>query len=968
MSSSAKTVPDTPEPVKPTNSAATLAQTIDASARPAGPSASEQTLAHSFDVTPDGQSEPVEASLASDPAPSNQLGTIGEYDLIKVLGQGGMGVVYLARQKNLNRLVALKTIRSSAAMSEQALSRFHLEAQSAANLRHPGIVAVYDVGEESGCHYYSMELIEGRDLADLVRDRTLSADEAAKHLLALADAMRYAHEQGILHRDLKPSNVLIDSRGVLKIADFGLAKRMNAGDSQLTQTDSVLGTPSYMPPEQASNDYGAVGPWSDVYSLGAILYELLSGRPPFRANSPLETMRLLLNTDPVPLRQLAPGVPRDLETICHKCLDRLPQRRYGSARELAEELGRFVRQEPILARPIGRAQRLWRWCRRHPIESALVASLASALLVGSAAVFWQWRRAEGNLETAQRNQVRAQQTLAQLGTASDQLLVVVKDWIARLPASDASQRDKLNTALLAYQQLLKDWPEDANTHLKLAETHHRVADICLHLRDFEQAIQHYRYAIDVYERIPGAHRPDRQLDRDYQLDRDCQQVRLIADERDWLGEAYRMAERLELAEAEFNRAIQDQSAILVRDPSPELLGELARTHYNRALMRIQLGQYGEAMEDVDRGIELLEDALRKQPSSIASRQGLARCRINRGMILKRSKKPLESLADYVAAERLLDSLVNEVQDNREFRFEQAKALLNRGNLLFDHRKDPAFADRDAMSESFSAFTQARDLLATLADGYRGMDEYRHQLANTYNGLGAWHHVRESPRDAELAYEQSRQLLETLVKEAPLSPDLHSRLAIACANLASLISVEGGGATRKIALLESAVEHQSRAMERAPKLGEYPELLRRHRVALARVLSVEGNHEAFLEQFRALVALKEGTAKDWRGLLAMAGRGLQKARTGQQAGAGSTGGAGPSGNAGSTGGTGSTGGAGSTGDWPARYVIELRAAFEHLASSRVLSWQEIKADPALAYLQSEPTLTNLLESFPRDSGK
>jgi serine/threonine protein kinase len=897
-------------------------------------------------TSPADKHEPVTAILASDARAPGELGVIGDYELIKVLGHGGMGVVYKARQKNLNRMVALKTIRPGVAMSEQALSRFLIEAQSAANLRHPGIVAVYDVGEENGCHYYSMELIEGRDLADLVRDRTLSADEAAKHLLALADAMRYAHDQDILHRDLKPSNVLIDSRGVLKIADFGLAKRMNAGDSQLTQSDSILGTPSYMPPEQASPDFGAVGPWSDVYSLGAILYELLSGRPPFRANSPLETMRLLLTTEPVPLRQLAPSVPRDLETICHKCLDRVAQRRYRSAKELAEELDRFLRQEPILARPIGRTQRLWRWCRRHPLESLLVASLASALLVGSIAVFWQWRRAESNLLTARQNQDRAQKTLDQLGTASDQLLVVVKDWIARLPASDASQRDKLNTALRAYQQLLESWPEDAHTHLKLAETHHRVADIYLHLRDFDQAIVHYKAAITVYERVRQGDPGNVQL------------ARLIADEHDWLGEAYRFAEQLEEAERRFQQAIAEQTAVLSREPSAALRGELARTYNNRALMRRQMGQDEAALADVNRGIELLDEARRSAPAEVDLRQGLARCRINRGMILKRSRQPVAALADYAAAEQLLEQLVRDVDDDREFRFELAKALLNRGNLLFDHRKDTVFADRDALGESFSAFDRARGLLLALADAYRGMDEYRHQLANTYNGLGAWYQVREAPRDAEQAYEQARRLLSELVEESPRSPDLHSRLAIACANLASLNTADSGaasdsngpqgGSKRKIVLLETAVDHQSRALELAPKLGDYPELLRRHRAALARAHLTGDNHGAFLEQFHALVELRTGTAKDWRGLLALAGRGLQRARLATA--------------------TATDPPTAANSNWSERYLAELRWGLSELLQSRAVSGPELAADPSLAFLRSEPTLSAILEPISPESRK
>jgi WD40 repeat protein/tRNA A-37 threonylcarbamoyl transferase component Bud32 len=294
--------------------------------------------------------------------------------LLEEIARGGMGLIYKARQLSLNRIVALKMMLPSLLASATEVQRFRAEAEAAANLQHPNIVAIHEVGEHEGQLYFSMDYVEGQSLAAQVRDHPLPAETAARYVKTAAEAIHYAHRQGFLHRDLKPSNILIDAANKPRITDFGLAKRMES-DSRLTTTGAVLGTPSYMSPEQAAGKNDQVGPESEVYSLGAILYELLTGRPPFQAATPLDTVLLVLNSEPVAPGLLAPKLNRDLETICLKCLEKERRRRYQSAQELADDLGRYLNRKPIVARPINRVNRAWRWCRRNPWPAVATASL-----------------------------------------------------------------------------------------------------------------------------------------------------------------------------------------------------------------------------------------------------------------------------------------------------------------------------------------------------------------------------------------------------------------------------------------------------------------------------------------------------------------------------------------------------------------------------------------------------------------
>jgi WD40 repeat protein/tRNA A-37 threonylcarbamoyl transferase component Bud32 len=317
--------------------------------------------------------------------------SFGAYELLRLIARGGMGAVYKARQTKLRRVVALKMILAGRFASDDEVRRFYHEAQAVAQLDHPGIVPVYEVGEHEGQHYFSMGYVEGGNLELRVREGPLPPRQAAALVERVAEAVGYAHGKGIVHRDLKPANVLLDAGGQPRVTDFGLARHLN-GDGRLTVIGQVVGTPNFMPPEQATGS-ADVGPLADVYALGALLYYLLTGRPPFHAATPVETLRQVVEQEPVAPRLLNAAVDCDLETVCLCCLHKEPGRRYAGASALADDLGRFRRGEPIHARPVGRLERLRRWRRRNPAVAALLGALFMVLVAGLATVIWQWDEA-----------------------------------------------------------------------------------------------------------------------------------------------------------------------------------------------------------------------------------------------------------------------------------------------------------------------------------------------------------------------------------------------------------------------------------------------------------------------------------------------------------------------------------------------------------------------------------------------
>lgn len=336
-------------------------------------------------------------SKASAGEPS-QHGTsrLKDFEIVQELGRGGMGVVFKARQISLDREVALKMILAGEFAGEKEIKRFHAEAEAAAHLDHPNIVSIYEIGVEEGQHFFSMQLVEGESLARQMSRFQKDPRAAAAMMVQIARAVHYAHQRGILHRDLKPGNILVDAEGHPHVTDFGLATRLQA-ESHLTLSGAILGTPSYMSPEQASGQTKHLSTGTDIYSLGSILFHMLAGTPPFTGDSAVKILRRVVEEEPPTLRSLVPRIDRDLETICLRCLEKKPAGRYGSAEALAEDLERWLRYEPILARRSTKREQTVKWIRRKPVIASLLGALLLVGTVGVAGVIWQWLRAEERL-------------------------------------------------------------------------------------------------------------------------------------------------------------------------------------------------------------------------------------------------------------------------------------------------------------------------------------------------------------------------------------------------------------------------------------------------------------------------------------------------------------------------------------------------------------------------------------------
>jgi serine/threonine-protein kinase len=439
--------------------------------------------------------------------------TVPGYEILGELGQGGMGVVYQARQTALNRLVALKMVLAGAHATAQHLARFHAEALAIARLQHPNIVQIYEVGEHHGLPYFSLEFVDGGPLDKKIDREPQPPRDAARLAEILARAMHFAHQRGILHRDLKPGNVLLTADGTPKITDFGLAKAVEDEDSSQTRSGTLLGTPSYMSPEQARGQVHAIGPSADLYSLGAVLYELLTGRPPFQGATLMDTLDQVRTREPVPPTELQPKVPTDLETICLKCLQKEPGKRYANAEALADDLGRFLRGEPIHARPVGPVERLWRWSRRNPWVASLgtavflllfiVAGVSLGALViindeknHALAAQKQAEKNEAAANKAQReaqeaNQVASRQAdvaLTTVGTLVDKAQAQLED---REERTRKLRQELVDTAMKGLEEILKTPGRTGLLGRITAKAHLKRVDIYRELGRAREALQEY---------------------------------------------------------------------------------------------------------------------------------------------------------------------------------------------------------------------------------------------------------------------------------------------------------------------------------------------------------------------------------------------------------------------------------------------------------------------------------------------
>jgi serine/threonine protein kinase len=649
--------------------------------------------------------------------------TVPGYEVLEVLGRGGMAVVYKARQVSLNRLVALKMILSGAHADSAEVARFHTEAQAVASLHHPHIVQIYEVGEHNHFPFFSLELMEGGNLDRKVAGAPQPPKEAARLMEVLARAMHYAHERGIVHRDLKPANVLLTADGTPKIADFGLAKRQLSADPQpegeWTQTGAILGTPSYMAPEQAEGHGKTASPLADVYALGAMLYELLTGRPPFRGTSTLETLRQVRCDDPIAPARLQPQVPRDLETICLKCLHKGPERRYPSAAALADDLHRFLANEPIQARPTSLWEHAVKWAKRRPTKAAVFLSAALATLLLVAGVFLHSIRLQSERDYAERNLQRARRAVEAM------LTEVAEEHLAYEPHMEENRRVLLEKALKFYQELREEKRTDPTIRIDSALAAQRVGDILRLLGRFEQAKDAYLEAIDLLAPVAADASPDR-----HRRGLRARSQQALANCYNFLGEVLRQTNHPQEAADGYRKALGTQDELVLQFPDdPQYRMERARTHYNLGILWKDTNQLAEAERSLGQAVTDLGPLVARYPDVPQYRQHLARSYLNLGTLLRQTGRPQAAMDRYQQAITLLQELTRNVPANPDYRHELGVARNNLGNVLV---KVPPLAAQDDPEGEHTAAVQ---LFTELVRDFPKVPVYRQELANSYNSLG-----------------------------------------------------------------------------------------------------------------------------------------------------------------------------------------------------------------------------------------
>jgi tetratricopeptide (TPR) repeat protein len=566
--------------------------------------------------------------------------SIPGYEILGELGRGGMGIVYQARQLRLNRTVAIKMILAGDYAPPEAVKRFLAEAESVARLHHPNIIQIFALGEHAGRAYFEMEYVAGGSLADRIGGAQWPPQDAARLVETLARAIGEAHRLAVIHRDLKPANILLSSEGTPKIADFGLAKCLDS-EMGVTRTECIVGSPSYMAPEQTGQRSSPIGPAADVYSLGAILYELLTGRPPFQATSVLETLALVKSVEPIAPTRLRRGLPRDLVTICLKCLEKEPTRRYPTGVELAEDLRRFDAGETISARPVGWHERLWRWCRREPV----VACLAVGLLAGLFGVLTQWLRAEShlrealhergraeqNLKDALEQRVRAEENARKQASARRRAQERFDAAMKALGSVEEITRDAgllrehrleglraklLQTALGFYRELQASLEEDATAGARslLSEASARVAFVTLELGRQPEALAAYRRSLALVEQTAAATPAD-------------PEIRFaLARSHTRIGFTLRLMGRLTEALRSYDDARAIQEPLARDNPGiaryPEVL---SWTLSNLGVIDLELGRPADAIRLHRRAMGIHEELVGRYPGNVAYRNDLGWC-------------------------------------------------------------------------------------------------------------------------------------------------------------------------------------------------------------------------------------------------------------------------------------------------------------------------------------------------------
>jgi tetratricopeptide (TPR) repeat protein/predicted Ser/Thr protein kinase len=737
-----------------------------------------------------------EAALAG-AAKAAQAGTaFGKYDLLEPIAKGGMGIVYKARQRGLNRIVAIKMILAGQFADQADIDRFYAEAAPAAALTHPNIVAIHEVGQEQGQHFFSMEYIEGQSLAALVQEDPLTPRRAAEFIITIAETMQFAHDSGIVHRDLKPSNVLLDKKLRPLITDFGLAKQVS-NQSQLTMAGSIVGTPSYMSPEQAAGKIDEIGPWSDLYSIGAILYELVTGRPPFRAATPFETIRQVLDTEPVSPRQLNPSVPRDLETICLKCLQKERARRYATTQELADELGRYMRGEPIHARPIGQAARLWRLCKRHPITASAVASTLLMLAMTAVISSLAYIRTSAALAQSELRFRDAMDVVDKLFTR------VSEDTLLNQPGMQPLRKDLLHEALSYYQKFLREGAEDPRVQDELGSAYFRVGLITEVLQSPSAALPAYETARHIQQRLLAV-RPS-----------DPPRLKALGDTLNRLGSVQVVKKDFDAARKEFAEAVRIRGQLATAQPQvSDYQRVLANTHMNIGLAEMNAGELVKAREHFEEAQKIRERALAGDANNAKLRRDLGQGYYNLGDLARQDGREADMEANLTQAIGIFEKLTAEQPGDLDNQNLLARTYRVRGNLWSVTQKDKA---RELYQRRIA-------LLEPLARQNPDVVDYQLERASLLFNLSLLESDATNGAAARQALEQAKGILQPLALRFPENARCQRDLGMTLRDLA-LEQDAAGDAASAASNLQAALRILGELVERFPDNLDYAEQLK-----------------------------------------------------------------------------------------------------------------------------------------------
>jgi serine/threonine protein kinase/tetratricopeptide (TPR) repeat protein len=832
-------------------------------------------------------------------AVAEPLTRLGRFEIRRELGRGGYGVVYLADDPQLGRAVALKVPRADVLADEELRARFHHEARAAAGLDHPNLVAVYEAGADGAFCYITSAYCPGPSLAQWLKEQAAPVPErdAAALVAALADGVQHAHSRGVLHRDLKPANVLLTSSKaqgpnskegsslkdqgpgagpwglnlgpslefepcdlvIPRITDFGLAKLLTADGGQ-TQSGAVVGTPAYMAPEQAEGKVKEVGTAADVYALGAILYELLTGRPPFQAETVLGMLEQVRTQEPAPPRRLRPHLSRDLETVCLKCLHKEPHRRYPSAHALAEDLRRFLADEPVLARPVGGLERLGRWCKRRPAAAALV--LAAAGFLVTLAVVREQSRARLVEEQArtERQRQQAEANLQQALDAVNQYLAEVRA-DPQLKAHDLRElrRRLLQAAVPFFQQFVAQQPDEPRLQAQRGAAFERLATINLELGDHATALEHNTQALAVF-------------------------------------------------------------ADLVRqDPdATEYEAELAGCHYQRGRLFLDLGRWDEAEAALTQAQSRFARLAADHPEAPRHRQGLANSHTSLGVLGQYTRRLPQAEANYQAALRVQRQLARDYPDQPDHQAELGRCLHNQGQFYQLHLRgrlaDAEKAHREArdvlqpLTQAHPTVAKYQELLALshhrlaflsqnqrrwdpAAASYRdalavqealvrrhpSVPEYRQALAHTYADMVGLYELTNRPREAEAACGKALAIRDQLAEQYPDVWVYRGYRARSRARMGDLVRA-AGRPEEACSWYDRAIDELEAILRQEPQNGEMKRVLIPTCSGRAELLGQLGRHREALRDWDRAIALGPGLMLDWSRLQ----RALTRARLGEYA--------------------------------------------------------------------------------------